>query len=215
MKSNSKGIISIKKLLLPECLEEGIHPTSVVEESCRSFVETFCFQDLKAPTVELPVLLYIAGYVGKSARAKLACEVCRCCLGTKDPLEVELSDEASLHDYMHILNRGGLTYPSALLFDVIQAAYSIFCKCISERETGFVTLGDQKRTLTGLNQKFWELSGDFSLIHTQCGACDKSRVSVFTTCVASMSNILLNNYTRKRNDDIPYAQASKKRARKF
>ena len=49
--------------------------------------------------------------------------------------------------YFESINRGGLTYPSNFLFNVIQCAYNVFNVCISKYEKEFLKVVNQKQTL--------------------------------------------------------------------
>ena len=61
--------------------------------------------------------------------------------------------DSDLLMYFESINRGGLTYPSNFLFNVIQCAYNVLNVCISKYEMEFLKVVNQKQTLLGLFEK--------------------------------------------------------------
>ena len=77
---------------------------------------------------DLSPLLYTTGYVARKLIHKVHCEECKRLFGDKDKhFDLDI-DEQHL---VHFLDRGGLIYPSNLLFNIIQCSYSIFNMCVS------------------------------------------------------------------------------------
>ena len=56
--------------------------------------------------------------------------------------------------YFDLINRGGLTYPSNLLFNVTQYAYLMFNVCISSVKCTFLEVAQQKQTFLGVFEQF-------------------------------------------------------------
>ena len=57
--------------------------------------------------------------------------------------------------YINHLDRGGLIYPSNLLFMVLQVAYNIFNMCVSGNiQNKFFIVEHQKRTLFAITEHF-------------------------------------------------------------
>ena len=125
--------------------------------------------------------------------------------------------DSSLNEYFNNLNRGGLTYPSSILFHTFQASYSIFNTCISSNlEEKFLNLKNQKAVLLDLNSNFWKFS-DYLQINSMCSnpTCGKEQSDILKICVNIFSNILLNNYSKSKNDKTTYAAAFAAKASKF
>ena len=79
---------------------------------------------------DLPPLPYTTGYVTKKLINKLSCGECKLLFGKKhESLDLEIDEEHL--KYLQCLDRGGLMYPSNMLFMVIQCSYSIFNMCVS------------------------------------------------------------------------------------
>ena len=62
--------------------------------------------------------------------ARTSCKSCKANLGSVGK-PVNLFVEEEVCQYFDLFNRGGLTYPSNLLFNVTQSAYLMFNVCIS------------------------------------------------------------------------------------
>ena len=90
-------------------------------------------------------LLYTTGYVARNARSQTDCNECKELFGSKG----NTMDFDPIHfQYIDHLDRGGLIYPSNLLFMVLQVAYNIFNVCVSGNiENKFLIVEHQKRTL--------------------------------------------------------------------
>ena len=57
--------------------------------------------------------------------------------------------------YFQCLDRGGLIYPSNLLFNIIQCSYSIFNMCVSSSlECSFIKVDNQKQTLVNTIEQY-------------------------------------------------------------
>ena len=210
LKSSTKGTISIKQLLLPE--SDGSVLGSPNLDS--NFLDNFSYEDLSLEACDLHVLLYVAGYVSKVGQAKSACASCRACLGSREQLSAEIEFEQQ--EYMTILNRGGLMYPSTMLFQLVQAAFSIFAKCVSrDVEPHFLVLCNHKEHLLELNRRYWDECDMFADVPLVCDNCLISRESIYQPALSSFFNILLANYTRAHNEQEQYNESIRKKARKF
>ena len=75
----------------------------------------------------LSPLLYTTGYVARKLIHKVHCKECKRLFSDKDkPLDLDIDEQHRA--YFQCLNRGGLIYPSNLLFNIIQC---IFNMCVS------------------------------------------------------------------------------------
>ena len=82
-------------------------------------------------------LLMVTGYVAKRTITHLTCLICTSKLGcVGKPIDLFVDEQSN--QYCHLINRGGLTYPTTnMLFKTIQYAYLIFMLCISTLEADF------------------------------------------------------------------------------
>ena len=122
------------------------------------FVEKFLYITVSFATENLPILVYVAGFVASKVMSKLNCSNCKkFCYQEKNIISAEI--DSSLNEYFNNLNRGGLTYPSSILLHTFQASHSIFNTCISSNlEEEFLNLINQKTVLLDLNSNFWKFS---------------------------------------------------------
>jgi len=102
-------------------------------------------------------------------------------------LELDIDDDVS--EYFKYLDRDGLTYPSSMLLNVFQAAYSIFNICISsEYESAFLKLDNQKSIFVNINKQFWDVNDVLELPEV-CTVCGKSSFYMFLLCLNVLGNI--------------------------
>ena len=84
------------------------------------FVEEFPYITVSFATENLPVLVYVAGFVASKVMSKLNCSNGKKILSPgKNVINAEI--DSSLNEYFNNLNRGGLTYPSSILLHTFQA----------------------------------------------------------------------------------------------
>ena len=98
---------------------------------------------------DLSALLVIARYISYKSRSQITCEDCKQLFEDKDkPFNLDISYKHL--DFLEFLNRGRLTYPSDILFTVLQCCYTIFNMCIADPiESSFHEVYNHKYTLIG------------------------------------------------------------------
>ena len=87
----------------------------------RNLWRTFPYENVEVIVnqEDLSPLLYTTGYVARKLIHKVHYEECKRLFGDKhNPFDLDIDD------------RGGLIYPSNLLFNSIQCSYSIFNMCV-------------------------------------------------------------------------------------
>ena len=89
----------------------------------------------------------------KKTIARTSCKICKANLGSVGK-PVNLFVEEEVGQYFDLINRGGLTYPSNLLFNVAQYAYLMFNVCISSMECTFLEVSHQKQAFLGVIEQF-------------------------------------------------------------
>ena len=119
-----------------------------------SFIAVFPMCDIGSQRQEdLSALLMVTGYIAKKTMLRMTCEACKHKFGNRELQQLNLEIDYDLLMYFESINRGGLTYPSNFLFNVIQCAYNVFNVCISKYEKKFLKVVNQKQTLLGLFEK--------------------------------------------------------------
>ena len=136
---------------------------------------------MKVDEEDLPPLLYTTGYVAKKIIDKVSCNECKMLFGDKSqPLDLELNREHQ--QYIQCLDRGGLMYPSKILFMTMQCFYSIFNMCIlTGVEVNFLRVINQRQTLLRVIEKYITANDDFISIYYVCEVCDE-------TCLVHLMN---------------------------
>ena len=147
----------------------------------------------------MSVLLYVCGYVAKKIIDVTSCDLCCNVFGKKNVM-LEIDVDSQL-DYFNLCNRGGLIYPSNLLFSVVQYCYSIFNISINTIESEFIVLFNQKDTLLGVMSKFVDTIEYFEDDFVTC-SCGNDRYLLIVKCLSCFINVLLNNYRKIKSSDV-------------
>lgn len=144
-------------------------------------------------------LIYICGYVAFKMKERVTCAEC---------VALFLSDSATQDQYFQEINRGGLSVPSDLCMELGGMALLVMQRLISEKyEAVFVQCTNQRELF------IWLLQESLFLINypheDTCTSCKKSHLERFRLSFKIFSNILLNNYTKLRNNvaaSLAYAE---------
>ena len=196
--SSTKGTITIRDYLINFSDEK--------KQRCDiNFVDSFPYNNISKQNKidDLSPLLLVSGYVAHKSISHISCEDCKLLFGDKDkPLNLEIT--AKHLQYFDCLNRGGLTYPSNLLFSVLQCAYIIFNMCISEDfEEIFLKVYNQKYTLIGVIERYITSHDDFGGIFIYCNKCDTEWHLLLIKAIGCFVNVLLNDYSiDKTNQNV-------------
>lgn len=135
--------------------------------------------------------MYIAGYTAYSAIKKFKCEYCKVFLTADEPTAFSNLIDAN--------NRGGLCYPHEDILTCAAYAFVIIQKLL-ENEREFLNQPNQREVMKTL--LFDSLSDlNFELFLGHC--CPKHAIRIVIIRIShTLSNIFLNNYTKRRNDFI-------------
>ena len=204
--SRSKGVVKIK-----DFLGEFSDPC---KEKCDSqFLATFPYAKITTKVSDdvLSSLLYTSGYVARKAMNHTDCNECKDLFGNKhNSMDLQVDPEHLI--YTEILDRGGLIYPSNLLFKVLQVAYNIFNLCVvSDLEGSFLKVKNQRYTLIGVIEQHLSSNDDFIGIYYTCDECDVTYFTRLLRALMCFSNICLNNYSKNMSDST---SSSKKQSQK-
>lgn len=154
-------------------------------------------------------MVYISGFVVHKTVRLLNCHKCKDMIQMDRDLSVDddSSDDAVEHtldtSYVQFLDRGGLKYPSLSAVLVGYRAYCVVQILISNKyENTFLLLQKQKSVVNKLVCEVI-LADDYFQSETAeaCDLCCKPNIEVMKMLVPHFINVLLNNYTKKHNDN--------------
>mgnify|MGYP000566096629 CR=1 FL=1 len=153
---------------------------------------------------EASILIHVSGYIARSLSRKLKCDQCSLQLCTSK--ELFLEDPSKACEYVNLLDRGGLKWPTEFVLTLATNTYLIFQKLIVDFEDSFIKVTYHKRVLL-------KCSLEFNLLNFEeefC-SCKKALSEVMRLCLQTMCNILLNNYVKSKNNNQPKKNESSKR----
>ena len=152
----------------------------------------------------------VCGYVAFKVMQHIDCETCCAALGNKDK-NLHLSIFKETRKYIDELNRGGLTFPTDNLFNLIQCAYRIFNVCVSSNfENKFITIFNQNYTLISVIEHYISMNNDFAYMFSNCSVCHVKLFDIMWKALVCFSNILLNNYSSNRTNETICRNVSRK-----
>jgi hypothetical protein len=139
---------------------------------------------LETCIVDEATTLYVCGYASNSVYKKIDCTFCQC------SIREAKGDEFGC-PYFDSLQRGGLSLPTEFVITIffhMNAIHSLF-----------LMKTKQTKILCQLTNVSLENNNFFGLFNIDC-VCGKSTKSLAELFYPIFSNILLNNYTKIRND---------------
>ena len=145
------------------------------------------------------VLIYVSGYVAHAVRKKTCCKYCSLRLCSDKDLTVEVPQQS--HEYLIMLDRGGLKWPTNFVLNLCTNTYLIFQNLINLHEQQFCRINNQKKTLVNLSLLYTRTTYDNEVCY-----CRRELSTIVSLCVNIMSNILLNNYSKiinNNNNSLP------------
>ena len=161
------------------------------------FIDDFPYCDMDTEIKDVSELLMVTGFVAKRTITHLTCKACKSKIGcVGKPMHLFVDEKSN--QYFDLINRGGLTYPSNILFTVMQFAYLIFNLCISTLETPFLKLHHQKQTFLGVVERFIVENEDCQDVNTPCEECGDILLVVIMKALSCFANTLLNNYSKDK-----------------
>lgn len=189
--SASRGKISFRQLLTDDDLESTSDNIDVSD-----FAEALLLcDDLTITEQESQSLVFIAGYVGFKAVKKLQCDLCKLELVMDKTLRYDTSNVA--FTYLAEINRGGLSWPTDFLVEIVAQVYLVFQVLISKQyETQFIACTSQKSVLSVLSL---DRVIEFGTVAGEC-TCGTKMIDIAKLCLSYVSNICLNNYCKRFAD---------------
>ena len=92
---------------------------------------------------DVNILIYISGYVAFSTSKKIDCNSCRCRIYSDRTLECDIPQ--NLSQYLELLDRGGLKWPTTFMFNLCASTYLIFQKNLQSLREHFLEMNDKKK----------------------------------------------------------------------
>ena len=178
------------------CIQENdldwTMPQNKYSEKCLFLLET---EYLNEYEIDKSVQIYIAGYAAhKIVKKYNNCNICASFL-------VESKGNPIDDEYFDCLQRGGLKVPTEMVKDILFHMCAIFEKIINDpaTESDFLKMTNQKAILCDLTSLSTRQHEGFNDLCSQC-ICGNENKNMFIMMCSIFSNILLNNYVKKRNN---------------
>ena len=111
--------------------------------------------------------------------------------------ECELPSDESFN-YIADIDRGGLTWPTDLLLNIVVQSIIAFKCLVSQKHATHFNLAENQRAITSgvaLQRCLSVLD-----ISGKCSGCGVSMTDTATLCIRTVCNIALNNYTKNLTD---------------
>lgn len=150
------------------------------------------------------VLIYISGYVAHSIKKKVNCELCLSRISLDKIIEADFPDNCQ---YLKILDRGGLKWPTDFTLSVCISTYQVFQALIGHFKNDFLQCNNQRQVLVKLALNFQTKSFDVN----ECCSCSRSVNSLLRLCIWPLANILLNNFTKSYNNAVSHQKGKKRK----
>jgi hypothetical protein len=175
--------------------DETFHFSDKVLDQFQTAYEESLLLEVNEDTIK--VLVSIAGYCAKKLRDKNKCDHCFSIVSTNNALE-DIEIPESLLSYMQNYNRGGLKIPTDITLHLTIGAYRLFTLLTSEKyQKDFINAGHQKQLFLHLAK---DVVSMFDVGNELCLFCENPVTSILSSCLFPLSNIFLNNFTKKFND---------------
>ena len=97
-----------------------------------------------------------------------------------------------------------------MIFNVAQYAYLMFNVCISSVECTFLDVAHQKQTFLGVIEQFITNNEECKEMLIMCEECKQMFLVCIMKAMSCFANVLLNNSSKDKSDDITIAKVSRK-----
>lgn len=146
---------------------------------------------------QIPIFIYISGYVVYKLKSRLECDSCCEMIMTDKKILFEMCGEKT-EEFFSFVDRGNLTYPHNDIVQIFVVCYKIFTVLLSEEYEELLHLTKIKSVLQDMVIKKVEELDICS--EENCKVCNLSKLDLGKKCVSIFLNIFLNNYAIKKND---------------
>lgn len=141
------------------------------------------------------VLIFVSGYTAFKMKHKLNCSQCCKLVVSTDNIE---------NEYFRKIDQGGLTVPSNLVLSIGKLCLHIMQQLISEKfESIFVLSKNPKKLMIHLAVEGFSYSDEIvPFLGKNCSTCGAEIDLILSKSVGIYCNILLNNYTKLKNNEL-------------
>jgi len=207
--SSKHGHVAVRDIR--DALQTDSCTTAASPENCSEFINIADEVLDTTSGCDEHVLIYISGYAVHKLMSKCKCD---CCLALvmKDR-DMTFTEDSNLdYQYLELLNRGGLKYPSLLSILLGYKVYCVLQLLVSKNYEGkFLLLNNQKAVLcTIVNTSINNDDYFQSEAEGVCYECGTVKQELLKSMVPTFANIFLFNYTKVVND-ATNASGGKKR----
>jgi hypothetical protein len=126
-------------------------------------------------------------------KTKLSCIDCRQELLTERALECDFPCDASF-DYISQIDRGGLTWPTELMVDMVVQTIIVFKCLVSAKCAKQFTAAQKQRSI--MAQLALQRCLQVASLSGKCSVCGTALTDLAQMCIKVVCNIALNNYTK-------------------
>lgn len=147
-------------------------------------------------------LLYVCGYISFKITTNIQCKSC---------ISLVVSPMNTDDVYFQTINRGGLSVPSDFVVCIGKHVLGIMQTLISEEfEETFLLSSDHRRDLVTLAEI--GILNDNSIVVDLSKSCECGRAyaKLASDVIFKMSNVLLSNYTKRKNDKLNVKSSKRK-----
>jgi len=193
------GVLTIRDFITG-CQKEAVESNDAQSDSSElaPFLSVISdCDDVIVSETEMSGIVFIAGYVGYKLKAKLSCIDCRLELLTDRALECDFPRDDSF-DYMAGIDRGGLTWPTDLLVDIVAQTIIVFKCLVSSNHTKNFTSAQKQRSI--MSQLASQRCDKVCAVSAKCQTCGVDLGDIAKICIKIVCNISLNNYTKRLGD---------------
>ncbi|XP_071043144.1 uncharacterized protein [Parasteatoda tepidariorum] len=189
--SHTKGDINVDIFHCDETVTDDELPMDLIFSGV-----TVEDHDIKAIEDSLPIITYLAGYCSHAASKKTKCAECRQLLIVDKDLVSE--------NYFNLIeekDRGGLMFPSEVVFNAVIHTYIVVQKLISKKyEETFMKATSQRNVVTNIVEDILVAKDSFLCFDTCLKGHDL--LPLIKIILKAATNGLLNNYCKVKNDNL-------------
>lgn len=192
--------------LLPDADKDSLLSVTNIDTYLDLLLDDFSFENISWD--QLPILVYISGYAVMKELRRVKCNTCQNWLQTDNKVDVP----EDLLTYIEELDRGKLTLPTEAPLLASSIVHFLFTQIVENFENDFLNSGKQLGTLYQLScMQLNHIDIDMS---NKCDCNLLFRTRLENICLITCK-IMLNNFTKYKNDLIENTKRSNKKLKKF
>ena len=204
LKSSLKGSFHITQLNHSSSTDTDFEKSATTNFECANNIfQAIHLEELSES--DSNVLIFVSGYVAHIVKKKVLCRTCVCRLSLDSHLDSEFLENTS--EYLKLVDRGGLKWPSPFTLSVCTDMFKMFKITIEYYEEALLTCTNQRKMLIDMGTE--HLSHIFDL--EELCPCGRSVRSIVEHCLRCIINILLNNYSKVKNNSLIVKKNAKRK----